>query len=552
MTQSDIINNNFSKAFECIKCSNAYDTGAVLSEEKLFKQLSERKRSTFDLSKFTIVGSPNITDDGVASGFSASNYLQRAINITPSNKLIIKSRIVYSTLGNSSSYPQAKVFWGTNYNGWRLLTNYGNTIQFASSNLGNVALNIGTLTDGDIIDTELIITQTNITINAIKNGIKYTKTESKTVTFGNITSIVLGDTFDASVYYFTGSIDLKQFSITVDEQEVFNGNKTGIDTITPDNYEVVGSPVISDDGIASGFSSSNYLTIPKLSSLVGSAGSWELDMQFTTPNDITSSRVGWLFEGNTHWCNLIRIGGDGTNYTGIQVSLTSTGSSYDIASYKQVVRVTANTTYWLKLIFTGTEYLCKYSTNGTDFTTVNIATSSLKISDKSTLLNIGVSKTAKSPFRGSIDLNAFKIYVDGNLVYQPCLKIPYTQSKTGSKIVDVVYRDRVIDLYEQEGQAGYYTIDEENKNFTLPMGEIYGMIGQRILISSTVTETNRVDIYSDKTCLICGNVATAGTINLPIELVNNNYFITLPTSAKTATSFTTTATGDFILIGKVI
>ena len=84
------------------------------------------------------------------------------------------------------------------------------------------------------------------------------------------------------------------------------------------------------------------------------------------------------------------------------------------------------------------------------------------------------------------------------------------------------------------------------------MGEIYGMIGQRSLISSIVTETNRVDIYSDKTCLICGNVATAGTINLPIELVNNNYFITLSTSTKTATSFTTTATGDYILIGKVI
>ena len=75
MTQSDIINNNFSKAFECIKCSNAYDTGEVLSEEKLFKQISERKHSTFDRSKFEVVGNPTITDDGVASGFSKSTYL---------------------------------------------------------------------------------------------------------------------------------------------------------------------------------------------------------------------------------------------------------------------------------------------------------------------------------------------------------------------------------------------------------------------------------------------------------------------------------------------
>ena len=35
----------------------------------------ERRKEGFDLSKFTVVGSPTITDDGVASGFSTSNYI---------------------------------------------------------------------------------------------------------------------------------------------------------------------------------------------------------------------------------------------------------------------------------------------------------------------------------------------------------------------------------------------------------------------------------------------------------------------------------------------
>ena len=90
MTQSDIINNNFSKAFECIKCSNAYSTGAVLSEEKLFKQIREMKRSSFDLSKFTVVGNPTITDDGVASGFSSSDYLTQSIDFSKPFKLKFK------------------------------------------------------------------------------------------------------------------------------------------------------------------------------------------------------------------------------------------------------------------------------------------------------------------------------------------------------------------------------------------------------------------------------------------------------------------------------
>ena len=223
-----------------------------------------------------------------------------------------------------------------------------------------------------------------------------------------------------------------------------------------------------------------------------------------------------------------------------------------------------------KIEFNGIDYKLYYKLNNSDWILSNTYISSskpaLQTGFNADKIRFGINWYNGRPTDSalnyvSIDLKHFSITVDGKEVFSGNktgldvindIEIPYTLSKTGSKIVDAIYRDRVIDLYEQEGQAGYFTIDEANQNFTLPMGEIYGMIGQRSLISSTVTETNRVDIYSDKTCLICGNVATAGTINLPIELVNNNYFITLSTSAKTATSFTTTATGDYILIGKVI
>ena len=67
------------------------------------------------------------------------------------------------------------------------------------------------------------------------------------------------------------------------------------------------------------------------------------------------------------------------------------------------------------------------------------------------------------------------------------VEIPYTLSKTGSKIVDVAYRDKVQALYNQEGKADYYTIDETNQNFTLPMGEIYGMKANSDLSNLTTT-----------------------------------------------------------------
>ena len=60
-----------------------------------------------------------------------------------------------------------------------------------------------------------------------------------------------------------------------------------------------------------------------------------------------------------------------------------------------------------------------------------------------------------------IDLNSVKLYVDGDLVYQSCLYIPYTLTKDGKKIVDGKYRDRVKDFYDQVGYSNYYTLQSD-------------------------------------------------------------------------------------------
>ncbi len=65
-----------------------------------------------------------------------------------------------------------------------------------------------------------------------------------------------------------------------------------------------------------------------------------------------------------------------------------------------------------------------------------------------------------------------------NTKIRPLFQIPYVESPTGSKIVDVEYREFVQELYESTGAANYYTIDEVNENFTLPMGDIYGLINK--------------------------------------------------------------------------
>ena len=128
----------------------------------------------------------------------------------------------------------------------------GSTAQTVTSNTSittNTKYNIEYVADG---------TNYKIYINGnLDISVPITQTLSYDVTDK---SILIGKCYGVNNYYLIGSIDLKQFSITVDGVELFSGNKTGIDTIKPDDYTKVGSPTTSDDGIASGFSSSNYLT----------------------------------------------------------------------------------------------------------------------------------------------------------------------------------------------------------------------------------------------------------------------------------------------------
>ena len=150
------------------------------------------------------------------------------------------------------------------------------------------------------------------------------------------------------------------------------------------------------------------------------------------------------------------------------------------------------------------------------------------------------------PLSGSIDLNSFKIYVDGSLVYQPCLKIPYTQSKTGSKIVDSIYRNRVSDMYSQFGYANYYTLSDTD--YTLPQGEIYGNI-QQTLRNTKQNGIAKNYLYSDRMQIQTGSCTSGTEVTLPVPFADANYALTVPYSAKTASKFTPTQTGDWIAIG---
>ena len=439
----------------------AYATGEVMTDEEIFNQILNRKHSIFDRSKFTVVGSPTITGDGIVSGFTQSNYLTTSsMSFSYAHNYVIELPFILNS--TTAEHHEVIIQDPSNYLNFSLFRPQTGTNNL-SVYFGGKGIGISNL----VTDKWLLA---KITINGINASCSIINLETdeniQTISWTanadyNFTSSLR---IGAGLGAFPGSIDLKQFSITVNGVEVFNGNKTGIDTIKPNNYTVVGTPTISSDGVASGFSSGNYLRTNSLT--FDSTKSYTIDLPFEY---IIPSANKFIYSATTVYTDLSVF-----NYPDGKVGLYFCGKGTSIPSNY----LTEEQRYLLKLHYNNLQlYLELYDVTGN--LVVTSKGSPVMYTDAfSKTFNIDIGNDDDFISKERVDLNAFKIYVDGDLVYQPCLKIPYTESFTGSKIADSQYRDRVKDAYEQGYPQRYYTLSDTD--FTLPFGEVYGELEQKV------------------------------------------------------------------------
>lgn len=196
------------------------------------------------------------------------------------------------------------------------------------------------------------------------------------------------------------------------------------------NYTKVGSTDINvETGVVSGFSTSNYLQLP--TAFNPGSSSWECIFKVRTGSDVTTSQK-WV-----HLCLGSgmngRFGiGAAVNNSKFNVFLSSDGSTWLFDSFGTYT-VLANTTYWLKIGWSGTEYYFEYSTDGTNYTRDISYTSSLPI--YSPLVNgyVGIYQTSSmlTPWLGSIDLSGCQIVIDGNVWWTPLVAGLYSVLKSG-------------------------------------------------------------------------------------------------------------------------
>ena len=174
-------------------------------------------------------------------------------------------------------------------------------------------------------------------------------------------------------------------------------------------FKVVGNPTITDDGVASGFSSSNYIVTPT----IDRSKPFSQIIKFTTANTIPDSSPIFTEETSTVYRSRIEF-----NNRKLCLFLSSNGTAFDIISFEYghlQPQLNINTTYYVKFSWNGSKYTVDLSTNGSEYTNIIQVDSSTPLRNLALRFGLGIS--SDRVFTGSIDLKNFSITIDGEQVF---------------------------------------------------------------------------------------------------------------------------------------
>lgn len=220
---------------------------------------------------------------------------------------------------------------------------------------------------------------------------------------------------------------------------------------------IVGSPTITDNGIASGFSSSNYL-----STIVQLGNTFKIDVEFETGDKPTGSQnILYLIQG----ANRLNI------YFGNSGNIEAYFSNGTISKYCGAFSARQNTKNNFTFELTETQLISKCNEEIQIITRDNVDSSLLWTGET----NVYIGRYAENI--KNIDLKQFSIIVNGAEVFNinqessdtiGSLIIPYKKSFDGSKIVDISNGALIDEVYNLLGYSEYYVIDQVNEKFYLP------------------------------------------------------------------------------------
>lgn len=357
---------------------------------------------------YLIVGNPTITNDGIVSEFSANDYLE--ISKFPTG--VTNLEMVWKVKFSSVSYPQF----------------FYNSAPYYSCLIGTVSGKLGfwlsnNTTSWDIIENAAgvtpLLTDTWYYVKFTYDGQTYKLYQSTDNSNWNLESSLvstktIGVNYDAgrighgfNIYPASNTtVDLKESYIKIGgayfwtgfytkDVEINTGQyalmKKGILHHAGDfksgSYTVAGTPTITNDGIVSGFSTSNYLKLPTNARSTNAT----YYFKFTT-GSLSAAQV------ILHCENLVNI----EYYTDGNFGAYSWSSKTTQAVYPGV---TANTTYWAKIVVADNKKTFYFSTDGKTYSDGFVMNDTAMNASSSYDFRLGLSSyQSVHPFLGTIDL----------------------------------------------------------------------------------------------------------------------------------------------------
>lgn len=364
----------------------------------VFRQLMmKRFHSAANYMDLTVVGSPTISN-GVASGFSANNYLISSQNFNPDNniwEICIKFNM-FSSNGSASGL----LFPSSSGNSIALYITSDNILQFSLSSNGYSwdivsGYNLFTLNLNTDYKLKIKFTGFSYDVYSYENNEWVIKASFiSSVAIVNTKGIVLGNTRPGTNIPFNGSIDLVNSYIKI------NNTKYQFRFIMP--LTVVGSPTITDS-VVSGFSNSNYLTASKPSSIT----TFELNIKFSFSS---LSSYQFIFGDNLYNGIQFQKNDDTNNTIRLRCSNGSSGYYIDILPNPLL-----NTNYIFNIKINGTTAIVSYQVEGQQIVTNTYALNYAPVFGTSKWIfgkrNPGFDEP--SYLLGSIDINNSYIKING-------------------------------------------------------------------------------------------------------------------------------------------
>ena len=200
------------------------------------------------------------------------------------------------------------------------------------------------------------------------------------------------------------------------------GSKNGILDYTlgtKGNYTIIGKPTISSSQVVSNIDANNRVTASMtcpvanetflLTGKIQTPSAWSGTQQIITLAG-TSSAYGARVIINSSGALLLY--------------LSSNGSSWNLASaIASTYIVPNNIPFWFKLFWNGYKYMLMASENGIDYTTVSSVDQTTPVMAMERIC-FGTNEVGDEPFKGSLFLEDFSLFVDGQRILSSTNAIP--------------------------------------------------------------------------------------------------------------------------------